>query len=301
MQCLVANPFCTGTVTIGAAANGISASISFPPNSIFTASNIDSLPCGAKTAPALPTCSPTLGSCSPTSCQLPYCGPNSTFVYGSCSCVYNQGNPSPILIDTDGSGFHLTSATDGVLFDFYGDGKPLQISWTAPGSTNGWLALDRNGNGRIDNATELFGNITAQPPSNDPNGFLALGVFDQPANGGNGDGILDSRDAVWSRLLVWIDANHDGVSEPAELHQLDEMGIHSIALKYVETPFTDAYGNRFRYQGSLSPDKGDNVDRVIYDVFLTYVHDPATSPTARQDVKVDSHSFASLLANSGSR
>ena len=102
-------------------------------------------------------------------------------------------------------------------------------------------------------------------------------------------------------MLVWIDANHDGVSQPAELHHLDMMGIHSIALQYVKTPFTDANGNRFRYQGSLNPDKGDNVDRVIYDVFLTYTRDQATSPTARQDVKADSHSFASLLANSGSR
>src|SRR5215469_5351122 len=190
-------------------------------------------------------------------------------------CAYELENDcppggclSPIVIDTDGSGFHLTSASEGVMFDFFGTGKPIQIAWTESGSTNGWLALDRNGNGTIDSAGELFGNITAQPPSNHPNGFLALAVFDLPENGGNGDGVIDSRDAIWPQLLVWIDSNHDGISQSWELHHLDDMGIHSIALRYVETPFTDAYGNHFRYRGSLNPDKGDDVDRVIYDVFL---------------------------------
>jgi hypothetical protein len=175
---------------------------------------------------------------------------------------------TPILIDTNGSGFHLTSAANGVLFDFSGTGKKIQSAWTAGGSTNGWLALDRNHNGLIDNASELFGNVTAQPSSPNPNGFLALAVFDTPAQGGNGDGIIDNHDAIWPQLLVWIDSNHDGISQPGEFHTLDSVGIHSISLTYTNSPYTDAYGNKFRFKGSLIPDSGDKVDRVIYDVIL---------------------------------
>ena len=194
----------------------------------------------------------------------------------------------------------MTSAANGVLFDFYGNGKPIQIAWTAKGSTNGWLALDLNGDGVINSALELFGNITPQPRSADPNGFLALAVYDQPANGGNGDGVIDKQDAVWSKLLVWIDTNHDGVSQPSELHHLDAIGIHSISLKYIKTPFTDAYGNQFRYKGSLNPDGGDDVDRTIYDVFLATVPSQANT-AARTPSPALSHPFASLFAGSGSR
>ena len=214
---------------------------------------------------ALQTCGPALGA-NCTDCIPPQCNGESFWNAGLCSCT---ADTSPIIIDTDGSGFHLTSAANGVQFDFYGDGNPIQVAWTAAGSTNGWLALDRNGNGVIDSAKELFGNITDQPPSSNPNGFLALAVFDLPENGGNGDGIIDSQDAVWPKLLVWIDSNHDGISQPAELHPLDAVGIHSISLKYTESLRVDAYGNEFRYRGTLNPVKPDTVNRVIYDVILT--------------------------------
>jgi len=252
------------------------------------------------TPPPPPTqaCTPSLGSCAPDTCVAPSCGPLDYFNYDTCKCVYTQSNPSPIVIDTDGTGFHLTSATYGVLFDFFGNGKPIQIAWTAEGSTNGWLALDRNGNGTIDSAEELFGNITAQPPSSDPNGFLALAVFDLPENGGNGDGVIDSRDAIWPKLLVWIDANHDGISQADELHNLDDLGIQSIALDYVRTPFKDEFGNKFRYKGRLNPDRGDKVNRIIYDVFLSYVHPQTAQRNSTENLKPRSHSFASLLANS---
>jgi len=162
----------------------------------------------------------------------------------------------------------MTSATKGVSFDFFGDGVPIETSWTASGSTNGWLALDRNHNGTIDSAKELFGNVTDQPPSTTPNGFLALAVFDLPAQGGNGDNRIDEQDSIWPQLLVWIDSNHDGVSQPDELHRLDDMGIHSIGLKYTASPKVDRFGNAFRYKGKLNSVAPDKVDRVIYDVFL---------------------------------
>jgi hypothetical protein len=251
--------------------------------------------------PPTQTCDPSLGTCNPLTCFAPICGPLDYFDYNTCKCVYEQSNPSPIIIDTDGKGFHLTSPANGVVFDFYGNGKPIQIAWTAEGSTNGWLALDRNGDGKIDSGLDLFGNITAQPPSSGPNGFLALAVFDLPENGGNGDGVIDIDDAVWPKLLVWIDTNHDGVSEPEELHHLDDIGVHSISLAYVKTPFKDEYGNQFRYKGKLDPDRGDDVGRIIYDVFLTELHPQTPSANSTHELEPRPHSFASLFANPDTR
>jgi hypothetical protein len=171
------------------------------------------------------------------------------------------------VVDTLNQGFHLTSLNNGVQFRVLPGGPLTQMSWTDANWRNGWLALDRNGDGTIDDFTELFGDLTPQPPSNNPNGFLALGVFDDPANGGNGNGFIDPGDVIYTYLRVWIDANHNGYSEPNELHTLQELGIFKIGLKYYETPFTDQYGNQFRFKGSIWDDGGNDKD-VCYDVFL---------------------------------
>jgi hypothetical protein len=182
----------------------------------------------------------------------------------------DQGcNPSPVIIDVGGSGFQLTNAAGGVRFDISGTGTPIQMGWTAEGAANAFLALP-GADGLVDTGKQLFGNFTAQPPSDNPNGFAALAVYDLPVNGGNGDGIIDSRDAIYSVLRLWIDANHDGISQPEELHTLSSLGVVSISLNYTLSRRVDQYGNVFRYKAAVDPNDPDpsHVGRTAYDVFF---------------------------------
>jgi hypothetical protein len=141
------------------------------------------------------------------------------------------------------------------------------MSWPDAAYRNGWLALDRNGDGKITDFTELFGNATPQPRTSHPNGYVALAVFDDPANGGNGNDAIDPGDAIYSHLRVWIDDNHNGISEPSELHTLPEAGIFKIDLKYFSSPYVDANGNQFRYKSRVW-DKAGNKHDTCYDVFV---------------------------------
>jgi len=257
---------CDVTVQLDASADGVGIKVTFPPSTLW-----------AQEAPAPGiSCGPVL---DPAFAAPPPCKP---LPRAGGIVMDDDTDPvvctTPIIIDTEGEGFHLTSAENGVTFDIRGDGQPIRISWTEPGYHNAFLALDRDGNGTITSGKELFGNVTPQPQSATPNGFLALAEFDKPENGGNGDGVIDEHDAVFSKLLLWIDDNHDGISQPSELHKLSEFGIHSLSTSYFESRTVDEFGNQFRYKARVNPRKEDRdsrdetvageVGRWAYDVFF---------------------------------
>jgi hypothetical protein len=207
-------------------------------------------------------------SCGGGGCgRIETCGEGEAWNPDDCACE----PASPVILDTNGQGFQLTSAANGVLFDMQGSGQKIKVAWTAGNSGTAFLALP--GSDRLaDDGKELFGNFTPQPSSNHRNGFAALAVYDLPQNGGNGDGIIDARDKIFSSLRLWLDSNHDGVSQPEELRTLPSLGVNSISLHYHPSMYRDQYGNLFRYKSKVNPGDPNNssdVGRAAFDVFFT--------------------------------
>ncbi len=134
----------------------------------------------------------------------------------------------PLVIDLDGDGFEMLSVEDGVHFDEDNKGLAERTEWTGP--KEGLLALDINGDGKINDGSELFGTSTHLPDGTiAQSGFEALVQYDQ-----NGDGVIDAQDEIFASLRVWQDKNSNGVTDEGELHTLADLGITGISLETTE-------------------------------------------------------------------
>lgn len=183
----------------------------------------------------------------------------------------------PLILDLNSNGIATVGLNAGIQFDQISSGTKQGTGWIAPG--NGFLVLDRNGNGVIDNGTELFGNNTplydavGNITSYAADGQSALAALDT-----NHDGVVNNLDANFTNLKVWQDTNQDGISQSGELQTLDQLGIASLNVGMVATdPISNGStlpnGNQLSATGTFT--RTDGTTGVTADVNL------ALDPLAR--------------------
>ena len=163
----------------------------------------------------------------------------------------------PLTLDLDNDGLETTAiaATNPILFDHDGDGIKNGTGWVS--SDDGFLVLDKNGNGSIDSGRELFGDNTIKSNGQTAtDGFDALADLDSIANGGNADGRISSADAQFANLRIWRDLNQDGISQSNELFTLSSQNIASINVTKTANSQTLANGNQIADLGSFTRTDG---------------------------------------------
>lgn len=161
----------------------------------------------------------------------------------------------PITFDLDGDGIELTSYKQGARFDITGTGRVVQTAFVTGGDA--FLAIDRNGNGAIDDGTELFGDQNGAA-----NGFEELKKYDS-----NGDGVINAKDKEFSKLLLFKD-NGDGRTQAGELSSLSSAGITELSLNYTNVSMRASGGNSIGQIASYR--KADGTSGQAVDSILNF-------------------------------
>ena len=167
---------------------------------------------------------------------------------------------SPLVVDLDGDGVETTTTEDGTHFDHDNNGFAEKTAWV--GKDDGLLVRDINGNGQIDNGTELFGNNSVLSSGEKAaNGFEALADLDS-----NEDNIFNNQDTVWNQVKVWKDANSNGIVDEGELLTLEQANVSGINLDYENSTTTDESGNQHNQTGTFI--KTDGTTGSVHDVWF---------------------------------
>jgi Ca2+-binding RTX toxin-like protein len=148
---------------------------------------------------------------------------------------HNSWSLGPIVFDLVGAGLDNAFGASKVAFDIQGDGTREQVGWLNSGFA--FLALDRDGDGRIGSGLEIS---FTQDKAGARTDLEGLAAFDS-----NGDGLVSAADLRFGEFLLWEDANADGASQAGELRTLTQAGIASISLAATATgrTFANTDGN----------------------------------------------------------
>jgi hypothetical protein len=155
---------------------------------------------------------------------------------------------SPIAIDLNGDGIKTVSIDAGVTFDLLNTGSAVNVGWLS--GNDGFLAIDKNQNGIIDDRSELFGGAVGE-------GFAQLASFDS-----NGDGQVNSQDSLFGDLGIWQDANINGKTEAGELKSLAAANIASLNVAYTQQSILDTNGNILGEKSTALDGNGKSLDMV---------------------------------------
>jgi hypothetical protein len=167
---------------------------------------------------------------------------------------------TPLALDLDGNGVRTISAVAGVVFDLDADGQAERVGWLS--TSDAWLALDRNGNGLIDDGSELFGSGTPMADGSKAlDGFAALRLLDT-----NQDHLIDSNDSAFTKLSLWTDINSDARVGSGELRTLYQSNVRSLSLSAKPTAVIDQ-GNLIGLLGSFETTDGQH--RELADAWLS--------------------------------
>ncbi|RYG96210.1 MAG: calcium-binding protein [Alphaproteobacteria bacterium] len=174
-------------------------------------------------------------------------------------------NRDPLIIDLDGDRNVVRELYDSsAYFDLDNDGFRERVAWSL--KNDGFLVRDLNGNGEIDNGTELFGtgNVDSNGIRNGADGFAVLRTLDS-----NMDGIISSVDIDFATLRVWVDANGDAITDAGELKSLEELGLVSISLSTLQSNDLDCGcdGTEVTYMSSIT--RADGSLTQMYDAWLS--------------------------------
>ncbi|WP_209018600.1 Ig-like domain-containing protein [Endobacterium cereale] len=213
-----------------------------------------------------------------------------TFTINSLGQQMVSKATDPIILDLDHNGFAFTQLDNGVSFDIDADGHKDKLAWT---STDGILAYDIDGNGKIDNGSELF--TPSFNGGGHASGIAALATLDS-----NGDGKIDAEDDAFSKMSIWIDANHNGISDDGELSGLLDHSIKSISLDTTATGATED-GQTVLSEGHFMLDDGStgNFLEVGFDTLLGGQPDHVLIGGDGNDVLVGGPGFTQFTGGAG--
>ena len=159
----------------------------------------------------------------------------------------------PLTLDLDGDGIEAIASNGhkGALFDHDKDGIRTATGWIS--KDDGLLIYDRNGDGVVNDGSELFGdNTLLKNGERAANGYQALADLDD-----NGDGKVDAADSAFAKLRVWRDLNQDGISQEGELLTLNEAKVKALNLANKNSDRDLGNGNTLAEEGTYTDSDGN--------------------------------------------